>query len=141
MRSRKIFLIGMAVVLCLGVLAGVAFAAKKKATQVVFFSGSPDINLKNSKVMAKGAVNSVSACQGNRAVRLQLQDSTGAVLQTLDGSTTSGGGNFNLNGKLPTLANGNYAIRAKAKKASVGKFVCQAGVSASVPFTVPAPTP
>src|SRR5690348_12174000 len=125
MRSRKLLLLGMAVVLCLGVLAGVAFGAKKKATQVVFFSGSPDINLKNSKVMAKGAVNSVSACQSNRAVRLQLQDSTGAVLQTLDGSTTSGGGNFNLNGKLPTLANGNYAIRAKAKKASVGKFVCQ----------------
>jgi hypothetical protein len=139
MNSRKSLLFAAAVVLCLGLLAGVALAAKKKATQVVFFSGSPSINVKNSKVQAKGAVNSVSACQGNRAVRLQLQDSTGAVIQTLDGSTSSGGGNFNLNGKLPTLANGNYGIRVKAKKASVGKFVCQAGVTPTVPFTVPAP--
>jgi hypothetical protein len=139
MKSRKALLLATAVVLCLGTLTGVALAAKKKSTQVVFFSGSPSINVKNSKVQAKGAVNSVSACQGNRAVRLQLQDSTGAVIQTLDGSTSSGGGNFNLNGKLPTLANGNYGIRVKAKKASVGKFVCQAGVTPTVPFTVPAP--
>jgi hypothetical protein len=141
MKSGKALLFGTAVVLCLGLLAGAAFGAKKKSTQVVFFNGSPNINLKNAKVMAKGAVNSVSACQGGRAVRLQLQDSTGTVISTLDGSTSSGGGNFSLNGKLPTLANGNYAIRVKAKKASVGKFVCQAGVTAPVPFTVPAPTP
>ena len=137
MRAGRFLMVVAAAAICFSAVAAVAVAGgKKKSTSVVFFSGSPKVN-NGGKVTAKGAVNSVSACESGRSVRLQLQDSTGAVLSTLGGTSSLGGGNFSASGQLPTLADGTYAVRVKVKKASAGKFVCKAGVSASVPFTVP----
>jgi uncharacterized protein YfaS (alpha-2-macroglobulin family) len=66
-------------------------------------------------------------------MRLQVLDPNGVVLATLDGSTSDAAGNWTLSGQLPNnLPAGTNFVRVKAKKRSVGKFVCQAGVSTSV---------
>src|SRR5262245_59213953 len=128
MRSGKFLMVVAAAALCVGAFAAVAIAGgKKKNTSVVFFSNQPQVS--KTKVQAKGAVNSVSVCEAGRSVRLQLQDGTGAVLDTLGGTSSLGGGNYNVSGQLPTLADGTYGVRVKVKKASAGKYVCKAGVS------------
>src|SRR5689334_8227299 len=120
-------------VLCLGAFSAEALAGKKKKTVVVFFNGSPKFN-KNGKVNAKGSLNTASACEPSRSMRLQLLDANGVVLTTLDGSTSDTSGNWSLSGQLPkTMPSGTNSVRVKAKKRTVGKFVCQAGVSPSVP--------
>jgi len=73
-----------------------------------------------------------------RGVRLQLLDSTGTVIATLDGKTSDSNGNFNVSGQLPALPPGTNTVRVKALKETAGKFVCKAGVS--TPVAVPAPT-
>ena len=93
---------------------------------------SPKIN-KGGKVNAKGSLNTASTCESNRAMRLQVLDTNGVVLTTLDGSTSDASGNWTLSGQLPkTLPAGTNYVRVKAKKRAVGKFVCQAGVSPNV---------
>ena len=70
-------------------------------------------------------------------MRLQVLDSAGVVLTTLDGQSTDSSGNWSLSGQLPNnLPAGTNSVRVKAKKLTVGKFVCQAGVS--IPVPVPA---
>ena len=70
-------------------------------------------------------------------MRLQVLDSNGVVLTTLDGSSTDSTGNWSLSGQLPSnLPAGTNSVRVKVKKRTVGKFVCQAG--ASLPVSVPA---
>jgi hypothetical protein len=126
-------------VLAVAVLGLVAFSAvalagsKKKSTTVIYFSGNPKFN-NSGKVTVKGALNTVKACRISRAVRLQLLDSTGAVISTLDGSSTDSNGNYSVAGQLPSgqPANTN-SVRIKALKDSAGKFVCKAGVSTPVP--------
>jgi uncharacterized protein YfaS (alpha-2-macroglobulin family) len=120
--------------LCLGAFSAEAIAGKKKKTVVVYFSGSPKFN-KGGKVSAKGSLNTASACEPNRAMRLQLLDATGVVISTLDGSTSDSTGNWSLGGQLPNTLSptGTYSVRVKAKKRTVGKFVCQAGVTAPTP--------
>ena len=126
-------LIGVAV-LCLGTFGAVAMAAKKKNTSVVFFTGSPKFN-KGGQVTAKGTLHTVSACKPSRSVKLQVLDSTGVVIATIDGSTTDSGGNWKLSGHLPkSLPAGTNTVRVKANKRAVKKFVCKAGVSPSVPI-------
>jgi hypothetical protein len=121
----------------LGLLSATALAGKKKSTHVVFFSGYPKFTGGVTKVTAKGSLNTVSACKVSRGVRLQLLDPTGAVTSTLDGSTTDSSGNWTLSGQLPaSLPAGTNTVRVKANKRSAGKFVCKAGVSASVPVPV-----
>jgi hypothetical protein len=121
--------------LCLGAFSAQALAGKKK-TVVVFFNQSPKFN-KNGKVNAKGSLNTASACEPSRSMRLQVLDANGVVLTTLDGSTSDTSGNWSLSGQLPnTLPSGTNSVRVKAKKRTVGKFVCQAGVSPSVPIPV-----
>jgi hypothetical protein len=66
-------------------------------------------------------------------MRLQLLDPSGVVVSTLDGSTSDSSGNWSLKGQLPKHTTPGSSIRVKAKKRSVGKFVCQAGVSTTVP--------
>ncbi len=122
--------------LCLGAFSGVAMAGKKKKTAVVYFTGSPKIN-KGGKVTAKGTLNTASACKPSRGMRLQVLDVNGAVIATLDGSTTDSSGNWELSGQLPnTLPAGTNSVRVKATKRSVKKFVCKAGVS--TPVAIPA---
>jgi hypothetical protein len=122
--------------LCLGAFSAVALAGKKKKTAVVYFSGSPKIN-KGGKVTAKGSLNTASACKPSRGMRLQVLDATGAVIATLDGSTSDSTGNWALSGQLPSsLPAGTNSVRVKATKRTVNKFVCQAGVS--TPVAIPA---
>jgi len=120
--------------LCLGAFSAEAIAGKKKKTVVVYFSGSPKFN-KGGKVSAKGSLNTATACKPSRGMRLQLLDSTGTVIATLDGSTSDSTGNWSLSGQLPNTLSptGTYSVRVKAKKRTAGKFVCMAGVSTPAP--------
>jgi hypothetical protein len=138
MRAGRIFSVLAVTVLAVGLTSGVADAGKKKTkkTKVIFFSGSPSIN-KSGKVTARGSLNTTAACKYGRGLRLQLTDASGAVLSNLDGATSDSNGNWVLSGKLPTLANGTYGIRAKATKAGTKKYVCKAGASAAIPFQIP----
>jgi|SRR5262245_15267570 len=139
MRAAKALAVLAIVALGAGTFSGVALAGKKKKTNVIFFNTSPKFN-KNGKVNAKGSLNTASACEPARSMRLQVLDANGAVLSTLDGGSSDSAGNWSLSGQLPkTLPAGTNSVRVKAKKKTVGKFVCQAGVSISVP--IPATTP
>ncbi len=134
MRAVKTLAVLSLAALVLGSFAATALAGKKKKTNVVFFSGNPKIN-KGGKVTAKGTLNTASACEPNRGMRLQVLDASGVVITTLDGSTSDASGNWVLSGQLPsTLPAGTNSVRVKAKKRTAGKFVCQAGVSPSVPI-------
>jgi hypothetical protein len=111
-----------------GALAG----GKKKTTNVIYFSGSPKFS-NSGKVTVKGGLNTVKACRISRAVRLQLLNSTGTVISTLDGSSTDSNGNYSLSGQLPSAQPANTnSVRVKALKETAGKFVCKAGVSTPV---------
>ena len=132
MRAGRILAVVAIAVLAIGSFSAVAFAGKKKKTDVNFFSQSPKIN-KGGKVNAKGSLNTASACEPNRSMRLQVLDANFVVLTTLDGSTSDSSGNWALSGQLPTtLPAGTNYVRVKAKKRTAGKFVCQAGVSRNV---------
>jgi len=136
MRTAKVLAILAITALTVGSFSAVALAGKKKKTTVIFFSGSPKFN-KGGKVTAKGSINTANACEPGRSMRLQVLDSTGVVLTTLDGQSTDSAGNWSLSGQLPNnLPAGTNSVRVKAKKLTVGKFVCQAGVS--IPVPVPA---
>ena len=137
MRAGRLIAVLAAALLGLGLFSAVAIAGgKKKSTSVIYFSGSPKFN-GSGKVTVKGGLNTVKACRISRAVRLQLLDSTGAVISTLDGSSTDSQGNYSVSGQLPNgLPPGTNSVRVKALKETAGKFVCKAG--ASVPVAVPA---
>ena len=79
MRAAKVLAIVGITALTVGVFTGVALAGKKKKTSVVFFNGSPKFN-KGGKVTAKGSINTASACEPGRSMRLQVLDSNGVVL-------------------------------------------------------------
>jgi hypothetical protein len=137
MRAAKVLAVLAIAALGIGSFSAVALAAKKKKTAVIFFNQSPKIG-KSGKVNAKGSLNTVSACEPSRSMRLQVLDTNGVVLTTLDGSTSDPSGNWTLSGQLSkTLPAGTNYVRVKAKKRTVGKFVCQAGVSPNV--AIPAP--
>jgi hypothetical protein len=134
MRAVKVLAAFAIAALAIGMFSAVALAAKKKKTSVIFFTGSPKIN-KGGKVTAKGSLNTASACEPSRSMRLQVLDANGVVLTTLDGKSTDSAGNWSVSGQLPSnLPAGTNSVRVKAKKRTVGKFVCQAGVSAPVPI-------
>jgi hypothetical protein len=134
MRAAKVLAAFAIAALAIGMFSAVALAGKKKKTSVIFFTGSPKIN-KGGKVTAKGSLNTASACEPSRSMRLQVLDANGVVLTTLDGKSTDSAGNWSVSGQLPSnLPAGTNSVRVKAKKRTVDKFVCQAGVSASVPI-------
>jgi uncharacterized protein YfaS (alpha-2-macroglobulin family) len=134
MRAGRLIAVLAVAVLGLGLFsAGALAGGKKKATNVIYFSGSPKFN-NGGKVTVKGALNTVKTCRIARAVRLQLLDSTGVVTSTLDGKTTDSNGNFSLSGQLPNnVPAGTNSVRVKALKETAGKFVCKAGVSTPAP--------
>jgi hypothetical protein len=139
MRAAKALAVLAIVALAAGSFTAVALAGKKKKTGVIFFNGSPKIN-KGGKVTAKGSINTATACEPGRSVRLQVLDANGTVLATLDGKSTDSAGNWSVSGQLPSnLPAGTNFVRVKVKKRTAGKFVCQAGVSIAVP--IPATTP
>jgi hypothetical protein len=138
MRAVKVLTVLAIAAITVGVFSATALAGKKKKTGVIFFNGSPKIN-KGGKVTAKGSLNTASACEPSRSVRLQVLDANGVVLATLAGVSSDAVGNFSANGQLPNnLPAGTNFVRVKVKKRTVGKFVCQAGVSISVPVPAPA---
>ena len=131
MRAGKFLAVLAIAALALGALGAAAIAAQKKKTAVIFFNQSPKFN-KSGKVNAKGSLNTASACEPSRSMRLQLLDPNGVVITTLDGSTSDSSGNWSMSGQLPKNTTPGSSVRVKAKKRTVGKFVCQAGVSANV---------
>jgi hypothetical protein len=134
MRAVKLLAVFAIAALVIGVFSAAALAGKKKKTGVIFFANSPKIN-KSGKVTAKGSLNTASACEPSRSMRLQVLDANGAVLFTLDGKSSDSVGNWSLTGQLPKdLPAGTNSVRVKAKKRTVGKFVCKAGVSIPVPI-------
>ncbi|HEX5820817.1 MAG TPA: hypothetical protein VFY30_03530 [Solirubrobacterales bacterium] len=136
MRAGRLLIVIAIAALGVGLFSATAFAGKKKKTSVVYFGGNPKFN-NSGKVTAKGTLNTASACRVARGMRLQVLDQTGAVLSTLDGSTSDSNGNWSVSGQLPsTLPAGTNSVRVKALKLSVGKFVCKAGLS--TPVAVPA---
>ena len=135
MRAAKLLAVLATAALAIGSLSAVALAGKKKHTNVVFFTGSPKFS--GGTVYAKGKLNAtVTACQPNRLVRLQVLDANGEVLATIDeDDTPDHGGSWKLSGHLPTnLPAGTNSVRVKAKKRTTGEFVCKPGVSISVPI-------
>jgi type 1 fimbria pilin len=133
MRAVKLLAVFAVAALAIGAFSATALAGKKKKTGVIFFNGSPKFN-KGGKVTAKGSLNTASACEPARSMRLQVLDANGVVLTTLDGTSSDSTGNWSLSGQLPTnLPAGMNSVRVKAKKRTAGKFVCQAGVSITVP--------
>jgi hypothetical protein len=138
MRGMKLLAAFAIAALAIGAFSAAALAGKKKKTAVIFFASNPKIN-KSGKVTAKGSLNTATACEPARSVRLQVLDANGVVLSTLDGRSTDSTGNWSLSGQLPNgLPPGTNSVRVKVKKRTAGKFVCKAGVSASVP--IPATT-
>jgi len=144
MRAAKVLAVLAIAALGIGSFSAVALAGKNKKTAVVFFNQSPKFTqggtfTQSGKVSVEGSLNTVSACEPSRSMRLQVLDVNGVVLTTLDGDTSDASGNWTLtnrgreNSQLPTPppAGTNY-VRVKAKKRTVGKFVCQAGVSPNV---------
>jgi uncharacterized protein YfaS (alpha-2-macroglobulin family) len=138
MRAVKVLAVFAIAALAIGAFSAVALAGKKKKTNVIFFTSSPKFN-KSGKVTAKGSLNTATACEPSRSMRLQVLDPNGVVLSTLDGKSTDSTGNWSLSGQLPQgLPAGTNSVRVKAKKRTAGKFVCQAGVS--IPVPIPAAT-
>jgi hypothetical protein len=136
MRGVKLLAVLAIAALAIGAFTAVALAGKKKKTGVIYFTASPKVN-KSGKVTAKGSLNTATACEPSRSMRLQVLDANGAVLFTLDGRSTDSVGNWSLSGQLPNgLPANSVSVRVKAKKRTVGKFVCKAGVSAPVLVTV-----
>ena len=134
MRAMKLIAVFAIAALAIGAFSAAALAGKKKKTAVIFFAGNPKIN-KSGKVTAKGSLNTAAACEPSRSVRLQMLDANGVVLSTLDGKSTDSVGNWSLSGQVPKgLPANTNSVRVKVKKRTAGKFVCQAGVSASVPI-------
>ena len=142
MRAGRLIAVLAVALLGLGLFSAGALAGskKKKATNVIYFSGSPKFSGSGNgaKVTVKGSLNTVKACRIARGVRLQVLDSTAVVIATLDGKTSDSNGNFSLSGQLPALPAGTNSVRVKALKETAGKFVCKAGVSTPVP--IPAAT-
>jgi hypothetical protein len=138
MRAGRLIAVLAVALLGLGMLSTGALAGgkKKKSTSVIYFSNYPKFN-SSGKVTVKGSLNTVKACRISRGLRLQLLDSTAAVISTLAGSSTDSNGNFSISGDLPNgLPPGTNSVRVKALKETAGKYVCKAGVSA--PVAVPA---
>ena len=136
MRAGKIVAVLAVAALGVGLFSASALGGVKKKTSVIFFTESPKFN-KAGKVTAKGSLNTASVCEPNRAMRLQVLDVNLVVLATLDGSTSDAAGNWALSGQLPNnLPAGTNYVRVKAKKRTVGKFVCKAGVSPNVVIPV-----
>ena len=113
--------------LCVGAFGSQALAGKKKKTTVVVNSG-PVLN-GQQKVKVSGALNTNTACLAARSMRLFLTDQSGAIQATIDSGTSLGGGTWKLSAKLASPPTPDQYLQVKAKKLTVGKYVCKAGLS------------
>jgi hypothetical protein len=128
MLNRRTVLVVLALAaLCAGALGSQALAGKKKKTTVVVNSG-PVLN-GQQKVKVSGSLNTTSACLAARSMRLFLTDQSGAIQATIDSGTSLSGGTWKLSAKLASPPTPDQYLQVKAKKLTVGKFVCKAGLS------------
>jgi hypothetical protein len=115
------------VALCVGIFTAVALAGNKKPTTVVVNAGSVLSGQKNVKV--RGGLNTATKCRAARSMRLFLTDQNGVIQSTIDSGTSDSGGNWRLQATLSSPPTPNQYLQVKAKKLSVGKLVCKAGLS------------
>jgi hypothetical protein len=132
MRGRKAFAVLAAALLCLGAWAAVAVGSKKKSTTVVVNAGSVLNGQGNVKVT--GGLNTATACRGARSMRLFLTEQYAGHLATIDSGTSSSGGTWKLQAKLSSPPTSSQFLQVKAKKLTVGKYVCKAGLSGLIPI-------
>ena len=125
--TRTVFALLAAVALTIGGFTAVALAGNKKPTTVVVNAGSVLSGKQNVKV--SGGLNTATKCRAGRSMRLFLTDQNGVTQATLDSGTSNTGGNWKLQAKLASPPNQNQFLRVKAKKLTVGKIVCKAGLS------------
>ena len=130
--SKLAFVMFAVTVLVVGAFAATAVAGNKKKTTVVPNAGSVLNGQQNVKV--RGSLNTATACRPARSMRLFLTDQNGVILATIDSGTSDSGGNWQLQAKLSSPPQPNQFLQVKAKKLSVGKFVCKAGLSALIPI-------
>jgi hypothetical protein len=126
-RTRTAFVMFAVTALIVGALAATAVAGNKKKTTVVVNAGSVLNGQQNVKV--RGSLNTASVCRAARSMRLFLTDQNGVILSTIDSGTSDSGGNWQLQAKLASPPQPNQFLQVKAKKLTVGKFVCKAGLS------------
>ncbi len=128
MLNRRTVLVVLALAaLCAGALGSQALAGKKKKTTVVVNSG-PVLN-GQQKVKVSGALNTNTACLAARSMRLFLTDQSGAIQATIDSGTSLAGGTWKLSAKLSSPPTPDQYLQVKAKKLTVGKYVCKSGLS------------
>lgn len=128
MLNKRTALIVLALAaLCVGGIGSQAFAGKKKKTTVVVNSGP--VLTGQQKVKVSGSLNTTTACLAGRSMRLFLTDASGNVQATVDSGTSLAGGTWKLSAKLASPPTAEQRIQVKAKKLTVGKFVCKAALS------------
>ena len=128
MLNRRTAVIVLALAaLCVGGVGSQALAGNKKKTTVVVNSGPVLSGKQNVKV--GGALNSTTSCLAARSMRLFLTDASGNVQATIDSATSRSGGTWKLSAKLTSLPTADQRLQVKAKKLTVGKFVCKAALS------------
>ena len=132
MRGRRVFAVLAVALLCLGAWAAVAVGSKKKSTTVVVNAGSVLNGQGNVKVT--GGLNTATACRGARSMRLFLTEQYAGILATIDSGTSSKGGSWKLQAKLSGPPTPGQFLQVKAKKLTVGKYVCKAGLSGLIPI-------
>lgn len=132
MDLKRLLMILAAGVLCFGLFSAAPAAAKKKKkkTEVVVNIG-PVLNGKQH-VKVSGSLNTVSACKPARAMSLLLTDANGAVVGTIDSSSSDGNGNWSLQGNLAAAPTASDRLQVKANKRTVNKNVCKAGYSSLI---------
>ena len=128
MLKKRTLIVAMALVaLCVGAFGSQALAGKKKKTNVVVNSGP--VLTGQQKVKVSGSLNTTTACLAARSMRLFLTDVNGAIQATIDSGTSFTGGDWKLSAKLANPPTPDQYLQVKAKKLTVGKFVCKAGLS------------
>jgi hypothetical protein len=132
MRGRKAFAVLAVALLCLGAWAAVAVGSKKKSTTVIVNAGSVLNGQGNVKVT--GGLNTATACRGGRSIRLFLTEQYAGILATIDSGTSNSGGTWKLQAKLAGPPPPGEFLQVKAKKLTVGKFVCKADLSGLIPI-------
>ena len=125
--ARTVFAALAVAALCAGIFTTVALAGNKKPTTVVVNAGSVLSGKQNVKV--HGGLNTATKCRAGRSMRLFLTDQNGVIQSTIDSGTSDAGGNWRLQAKLASPPTPNQYLQVKAKKLSVGKLVCKAGLS------------
>lgn len=127
MLKKRTLMVLALVALCVGAFGSQALAGKKKKTNVVVNSGP--VLTGQQKVKVSGSLNTTTACLAARSMRLFLTDVNGAIQATIDSGTSLTGGTWKLSAKLANPPTPDQYLQVKAKKLTVGKFVCKAGLS------------